>query len=145
VAYRLLLQSSAPSWLAMIESGATTIWENWEPATAEHPGSLNHYSKGAVATYLHRYVAGIRPVAGEPAYRRFEVRPVPGGGITWAEAELDTPYGRIRTRWDHDGDGFRLEVAVPSGTRASVVLSEGEVAEVLPGEHRFSGRVPSPT
>ena len=141
VAYRLLLQTSAPSWLAMIEAGATTIWENWEPATAEHPGSLNHYSKGAVATYLHRYVAGIRPVAGEPAYRRFEIRPVPGGGITWAEGDLDTPYGRIHVRWDVSADTFLLEARVPPGTQATVVMPDGASHDVQAGVHRFGANL----
>ncbi len=30
VAYTLLFQDTAPSWLAMIDAGATTIWENWD-------------------------------------------------------------------------------------------------------------------
>ena len=29
--------------LAMIEAGATTIWENWEPATAEHPVRIDQW------------------------------------------------------------------------------------------------------
>ena len=30
VAYELLLQDTPPSWLAMVERGATTVWEDWE-------------------------------------------------------------------------------------------------------------------
>ncbi len=98
VAYDLLRQTSAPSWLHMIESGATTVWENWEGLDAQGKGSLNHYSKGAVISFLHSHVAGLRPVPGIPAWREFEVRPCPGGGITTAEARLDTPYGLDRRR-----------------------------------------------
>ena len=50
VAYDLLLQDTAPSWLVMIDRGATTVWERWEGIDDDgvpHE-SLNHYSKGAV-------------------------------------------------------------------------------------------------
>jgi hypothetical protein len=40
-------------------------------------GSLNHYSKGAVIGFLHRYTAGLRP-GDAPGYRDFRVEPVPG-------------------------------------------------------------------
>src|SRR6202008_321214 len=62
VAYELLLQDTAQSWMAMIERGATPIWESWngiDEAGDAHL-SLNHYSKGAVVSFLHWYVAGIR-------------------------------------------------------------------------------------
>ena len=45
----------------MIDRGATTIWERWNGVDADgvpHE-SLNHYSKGAVISFLHRYIAGI--------------------------------------------------------------------------------------
>jgi alpha-L-rhamnosidase len=29
LAYALLLQDTAPSWLAMVHAGATTVWESW--------------------------------------------------------------------------------------------------------------------
>ena len=84
VAYELLRSGHAPSWLTMIDRGATTIWERWDGIDADGVAheSLNHYSKGAVISFLHRYVAGLAPV--EPAYRSFRVQPRPGGGITWA-------------------------------------------------------------
>ena len=66
----------------MIDRGATTMWERWEGVDAEgvpHE-SLNHYSKGAVVSFLHRYVAGLRRL--EPTWTRFRVQPRPGGGLT---------------------------------------------------------------
>ena len=45
----------------MIDRGATTVWERWDGVAADgvpHE-SLNHYSKGAVVSFLHRYTAGI--------------------------------------------------------------------------------------
>ena len=134
VAYEVLLQDTPPSWLAMIERGATTVWESWEGVDDEgrpHE-SLNHYSKGAVISFLHNYVAGIRLLDGHPAYRRFRVEPRPGGGLTWAEAVHDSPYGRIESAWHMDGESLRLTVTAPPGTVAEVALPDGSVRDQGP-------------
>ena len=112
LAYELLRQDTAPSWLTMVDRGATTMWEDWDgvDASGVPHGSLNHYSKGAVATFLHRYVAGLRPV--EPGYRTFEVRPRPGGGITWASTRHVGPFGQIDVTWRV---GRRIDGAGPEG------------------------------
>jgi alpha-L-rhamnosidase len=136
VAYELLLQDSEPSWLVMVDRGATTVWERWNGVSAEGVPyeSLNHYSKGAVVSFLHRYTAGIELV--EPGYRRFRVQPRPGGGLTSAEAAHESPYGRIESAWRLDGDLFDLRVVVPAGTEATVVLPDGTTTTAGPGEHR---------
>ena len=77
VAYELLASDTEPSWLTMIDRGATTVWERWNGVSADgvpHE-SLNHYSKGAVISLLHRYAAGIELLDDGPAYRRFRIRP----------------------------------------------------------------------
>ena len=136
VAFELLLQTRPPSWLHMIDSGSTTVWENWEGL--DRQGSLNHYSKGAVVSFLHQYVAGLRPIAGEPAYRRFEVRPVLGGGLRHARASLDSPYGPISAAWHLEDDVLELEVQVAPGTDAAVTLPDGSTTARGPGHHQFT-------
>ncbi|WP_329075002.1 alpha-L-rhamnosidase C-terminal domain-containing protein [Streptomyces niveus] len=97
VAYRLLTQTACPSWLYPVTMGATTIWERWDslrPDGTLNPGgmtSFNHYALGAVADWLHRVVAGLDATA--PGYHTITFRPRPGGGINWAKARHDTPYG----------------------------------------------------
>lgn len=140
VAYELLLQDTPPSWLTMVERGASTIWEEWEGLDADGVAhaSLNHYSKGAVISFLHRHVAGLRPIDGEVAYRRFRVAPRPGGGITSAAAAFDSRRGRIEVAWTLEGDRFRLSATVPAGTSAELVLPDGTVDLVGPGLHERS-------
>ncbi|MGY1808632.1 family 78 glycoside hydrolase catalytic domain [Blastococcus sp. SYSU D00669] len=137
VAYELLLQDTEPSWLVMVDRGSTTVWELWDgvDAAGVPHDSLNHYSKGAVVSFLHRYAAGIEPV--EPAYRRFRVQPRPGGGLTRAEAAHESPYGRIESAWRLDGEAFSVRVVVPAGTQAEVVLPSGATCTAGPGEHTF--------
>jgi alpha-L-rhamnosidase len=140
VAYELLLQRTPPSWLAMVDRGATTVWERWEGIDADGVAhdSLNHYSKGAVVSFLHRYVAGIRMLDGVPGYRRFRVAPRLGGGLTWADAVHDAPAGRIGSAWRRSGDRLELTVTVPPGTEAEVVLPGETRAQVQgPGSRTY--------
>ena len=137
-AYELLRQDTPPSWLTMVDRGATTVWEEWE-GVDEHGvphGSLNHYSKGTVATFLHRYVAGLRQT--EPGYRGFEVRPQPGGGITSASTRHISPFGLIEVAW-RLGRSLELDLLVPGGTTATVALPGAEPYHVGPGRHHWAG------
>jgi alpha-L-rhamnosidase len=135
LAYTLLSQDSEPSWLTMIDRGATTVWERWNGIDADgvpHE-SLNHYSKGAVISFLHRYVAGLRRL--EPTWRRFRIEPMAGGGITSASTSHLSPHGLIEVSWEL-GDALSVSVTVPPGCVAEVVLPSDTV-QAGPGTHRL--------
>lgn len=141
-AYRLLLQTTCPSWLYPVTMGATTIWERWDsllPDGTVNPGemtSFNHYALGAVADWLHRVVAGLAP--GAPGYRRITVRPHPGGGFTHASASHMTPYGLARCSW-RTGDGaIALDVQAPPNTVVDVYLPGSEDTPITVGSGAHS-------
>jgi alpha-L-rhamnosidase len=138
LAFRLLRQRTAPSWLAMREQGATTIWEGWTSVdgAGRVTESLNHFSMGAVIGFLHRYVAGLQVL--EPGYRHFRVAPHPGPDITWATTHHDSPYGRIDVRWQLDGPVGHLDVTVPPGTTAEVALPPGGTVALDEGRHSLT-------
>ncbi len=139
-AYAVLLADGEPGWMAMVDAGSTTVWERWDgirPDGTPHE-SLNHYSKGAVVSFLHRYTAGISPL--EPGYRRFRVAPRPGGGLTSASAAHECPYGRVESAWTLADGRFELRVVVPAGTRAEVVLPDGTTATAGPAPTRTPAR-----
>jgi alpha-L-rhamnosidase len=147
-AYRLLLSRENPSWLYPITMGATTIWERWDsmlPDGSINPGemtSFNHYALGAVADWMQRTIGGIAPAA--PGYRVIAVRPQPGGGLTSASAALDTGYGRVVTDWRIEEGEFRLQLTVPSGAEALVVLpGTAEELRVGSGRHEWTVAMPS--
>jgi alpha-L-rhamnosidase len=142
-AYQLLMQRECPSWLYPVTMGATTIWERWDslrPDGSVNPGemtSFNHYALGAIADWLHRTVAGLAPA--EPGYRRLDIRPRPGGGLTYARARHRTPYGLAESGWKIDGERIEVVATVPPNTSASVTLplSDLEPVEVGSGTHRW--------
>lgn len=142
VAYDLLFQDTEPSWLVMVDRGATTVWEEWGGVDADgNPhASLNHYSKGAVISFLHQHVAGLQLT--DPGYRRFRVAPRPGGGITSARVHHDAPHGRIEVAWAIEAGEGTLDVTVPAGTEAELVLPDGTTSAVTAGTHHRRWRQP---
>jgi len=145
IAFRLLSERACPSWLYPVTMGATTIWERWDsllPNGRVNPGemtSFNHYALGAVADWLHRRLGGLAPL--EPGYRRIEVRPLPGGGITWARARLRTPYGLAACAWRVEGAALALELTVPVSCSA-IVVPPGEAATIEAGSGTHRWRLP---
>ncbi|WP_366843432.1 alpha-L-rhamnosidase C-terminal domain-containing protein [Rhodoluna sp.] len=57
----------------------------------------------------------------------WQVQPFVGGGVTWAKASHQTLGGPIATSWSVTHSDFTLEVTVPAGTTAKVVMPDGEV------------------
>lgn len=144
VAYHLLMQRECPSWLYPVTMGATTIWERWDsmlPDGSINPGemtSFNHYALGAVADWLHRDVAGLAPAL--PGYRELVIRPLPGGGLSYATARHLTPYGMAACGWQLADGTITVSVEVPPNTTARIFLpaQEGEPFSVGAGSYQWS-------
>ncbi|MET7663693.1 family 78 glycoside hydrolase catalytic domain [Streptomyces sp. NPDC005463] len=140
LAYQVLLQRASPSWLAMLDRGATTIWEEWDGVDengAAHE-SLNHYSKGAVIGFLHTHTLGLRQAEGSVAWERFVVAPVPHPSLSWARGTFDSPRGTIAVDWRTEGDALHLTVEVPLTCTATIVLPNGKELTAGPGQFRTS-------
>ncbi len=143
-AYKMLLNTRCPSWLYEVRMGATTVWERWDGLDengvcpigddgTDMMISYNHYGFGAVGDFLYRRVAGIEPI--EPGYKTFAVRPVLGGGLTWARAAVRTPYGEAAVDWKIENGTFSAIVRVPMGTRCKLTLPDGTETVYPSGTH----------
>ena len=127
-AYKLLLNTKKPGWLYEVEQGATTVWENWEGTL-----SLNHYSPGAVCEWLFDTCAGLR-ADGE---NRFVLAPVPGGTLTFAEAQYNSVYGEVKSRWEKTNGKIKYTFTVPSNCEAEIRLPGGQKYYVKAGEYCY--------
>ncbi|MDE1193102.1 MAG: glycoside hydrolase family 78 protein [Arachidicoccus sp.] len=146
IAYKLLLQKTYPSWLYPVLHGATTIWERWDgqkpDGSFENPGmnSFNHYSYGAIGNWMYRNIAGIQPA--EPGYKKIIIKPLIGGGLTWAKGSYNSTYGLIVSEWHITDNKVKLHVEIPQGTTAEIYVptADGkysEKKEVNPGKYDF--------
>jgi len=139
VAYRLLNRQEYPSWLYPVKQGATTIWERWDgqkpDGSFQDPGmnSFNHYAYGAIGEWMYRVVAGLELDPGEPGYKHVLVQPQPGGGLTSAEARLETLYGETASGWTLADGKVTVTATVPPNARGTVRLPAATLAGVTEG------------
>lgn len=139
--WQLLTNRTFPSWLYMLDNGATTIWERWDGYVKGRGfqdagmNSFNHWAFGAVGEWMWRYIVGLNPDDAHPGWSRFSVAPRPGGGVTWARGEYESMHGRIAVNWRIEQDKFHMSLTVPPNTSAKVFLPAAD------GQHVFeSGR-----
>ncbi len=146
LAYTLLWQEKAPSWLSEVDAGATTIWENCFGYDEQgNPGQLsfNHYSFGCVDDWMFRYIGGIDTDA--PGFRHIVFAPRPDEKLEWAKRSYDTPQGKAACEWrkeeTEDGTRLKVKVEVPCNATATVRLPDGTVEERGSGTYEFSCRM----
>jgi len=117
VVYAMATQTDYPSWGLWLEQGATTLWEQWNGEA-----SRNHIMFGHISAWFYQTLAGIAPDPQAVGFKHFHIRPQLLGDIEWVRAEHESPYGTIRSAWEIRGDQFRLKVAIPTNTRATVYV-----------------------
>jgi len=97
-----VLKEMKAYWGGMLKEGATTFWEEYDPAK-KGTAHLSMYGRpfgkslchawGASPLYLlGKYFLGVKPLS--PAYQTWEVVPELGG-LKWMEGKVPTPAGEI--------------------------------------------------
>jgi alpha-L-rhamnosidase len=119
-------------WGRMLERGATTFWEQFEPEW-----SLCHAWSAAPTYDLPAEIAGIRPT--QPGFEEFtaDIRPA---GLTWFRAVVPTARGDIAVSYHYRTDkpfvdpmgaekplahtepAVTVNLTIPKGTRANVTV-----------------------
>jgi alpha-L-rhamnosidase len=130
-AYRLLQQTSFPSWLYPVDQGATTIWERLNSYTHidgfgknNSMNSFNHYSFGAVGAWMYNYSLGIDRDENSPGFKHFVLHPEtdPTGEMKYAKGYYDCMYGRIESSWETKDGLCIYNFVIPANTSATIYL-----------------------
>ena len=134
IARRLLTKPEYPSYRAMLDLGATTLWEHWpvqgfDGGYEAYDGSMSHPMHAAFDEWLYTGVAGLaaRGSVREPWTFRWNDFPE----LNRASAARRIPEGRISSEWRRDGNSIVWKVEVPAGIEAQVVIPAraGEIRE----------------
>jgi hypothetical protein len=147
--HRHVLQEIRNYWGGMLQLGATSFWEKYNPGEtgAEHLAMYGRpYGKslchawGASPLYLFgKYYLGVQPE--EAGYKTFTIRPVLAG-LQWMEGIVPTPKGEIKVYMDRT----QIRVSVSeSGSEGYLYFSAssmpdantGVVASIAPNEYRI--------
>lgn len=112
--YENMLKNIRARWGAMMDAGATTIWEVWNPH-----GSECHAWAATPTFDLSTYVLGVRPT--KPGFDEFLIAPNPCD-LDFAEGVFPSVKGDIKVKWQKTGNGMELEFNVPKNSTAKVSL-----------------------
>ncbi len=136
ILHRVYSRDGVGSYGGILKKGLTSLPETWD-AMMNGYQSLNHCMLGHVMEWFYGYVAGIRQQPGSVGWETILIAPNPGT-LQKAEAALDTPHGRVVSRWRQDGKRFRLETEIPKGVEAEAILPSGERKVLTAGKQRFA-------
>jgi alpha-L-rhamnosidase len=135
VAYKLLLQVTYPSWLYPVKMGATTIWERWDGQKPDSSfqvptmNSFNHYAYGAIGDWMYRTIAGV-DIAVE-GYKAIKIQPHTGGNLSYANADLETVYGKLSVHWKIADGKFLLDAEIPANTSAEIYIPASSADDIM--------------
>jgi len=131
LAYDLATRTDFPSWGYMIASGATTVWELWNRREGPGMNSHNHPMFASVGAWLYKSLAGINLDAGAPGFRRVRIAPQMVRDLSFASGSLGTVRGRLTSSWTRGDRTVGLEVEIPCGSEAEIVLPRGVLRDVV--------------
>jgi len=128
--YKILTQTTYPSWGYMISKGATTLWETWEYIPRI---SHNHIMFGSVDEWLYRGLAGINCVA--PGYKEIAIKPYIPKDLERVDASIKTIRGLISSSWRKHGSSLTLDVTIPVNAQAKVSIPKMGLKDVIVKEN----------
>ena len=122
VAYDLVTQTTLPSWGYMLKNGATTIWELWSNKVGMGMNSHNHPAFGSVGQWLYQALVGINLEPDHPGYERIRIQPQTVRDLEWVSGSMNTIRGLIASSWKRTSETLTLDVTIPVGSEADIVI-----------------------
>ena len=122
LAYDIACKTDYPSWGYMIENGATTLWELWQKREGPSMNSHNHPMFGSVGSWLYKALAGINLAPGTTGFEKILIQPRMVRDLMHASGSTRTVRGEVACSWSRTETGVRVEVTVPGGSEAEVVI-----------------------
>jgi alpha-L-rhamnosidase len=117
--YSMLKKKDYPGYLYMIENGATTTWEHWNGAR-----SRIHNCYNGIGSWFYQALGGICQDENNTGYRHVFIDPQIPEGITWAKTSKETPYGTIVSSWKKEDTFLNLDIKIPVGCSATVIIPD---------------------
>ena len=122
-AYKVAVQDTYPSWGWWIVNGATTLLENWD-LNATHDISDNHMMFGEIGAWFYKGLGGIFPDPQQPGFKHITLRPNFVKELKHFEAQHDSPYGKIISKWEWKKKNISYEVTIPANSTATLYLPD---------------------
>lgn len=129
--YTMLNHYETPGYGFQIRQGATTLTEQWDPRQGS---SWNHFMMGQIDEWLFKTLAGIQNQPGTHGLRHLLIAPTLVGDLQYIKASTASLYGKISVHCSRS----RLDVEIPVGSDATIVLPNGDRKQVGSGRYTFN-------
>ncbi len=94
--------------------------------------SFNHYSFGAVSSWMYNYSLGIQRSPEHAGFKHFILKPTPDPDkvITFAKGHYDSVYGRIKSEWRTENGKLSCKCTVPPNSTVTLYLLAKSVGQI---------------
>ena len=130
LAYDIACKTDFPSWGYMIANGATTLWELWQNREGSSMNSHNHPMFGSVGAWFYKALAGINLAPGTTGFEKILIQPQMVRDLTHASGSTRTVRGEVACAWSRTELSACVEVSVPFGSEAEVVIPKLNLRDI---------------
>ena len=118
-------QSDKPGYGYQLRLGKTSLTEAWNGGSSQ-----NHFMFGQIMEWFYHDLAGIQADPTAPGFKKSVIKPAIVGDLTWVKSHYDSPYGRIVSYWEREGDKLTINATIPANTTATVYVPAKDAAGV---------------
>ena len=115
----LMLRTDPPSYGSQLAAGATSLTEAWD---ANPRNSQDHFMLGGGEEWFYRGLGGIDLDMSRAPSERITIRPQMVEGVDWVRCGYTSTEGRIESDWARQRGRTSMDVTVPAGTEATIVV-----------------------
>ena len=140
-AYRILFNEKFPGWIYCIKLGATTIWERWNSLLEDgtisgiNMNSFNHYAYGSVCETIYSRIVGLRNLS--PGWKKVLIKPHINYRLKKVNFSFDSVSGKFEINWKCENEKFKLNVVIPNGVEAEIILPNNKNYVVNEGKYDY--------
>ncbi len=121
ILYKMNNRSDRPGYGYQLKQGATSLTESW---AALKNGSNNHMMLGHLMEWFYAGLGGIYQAENSVAYSEIIIAPKTVGDIKWVKCSFNSPKGMIQSDWQKEGNSFVLNIEVPNGATAKIIVPD---------------------
>jgi hypothetical protein len=138
VVLAMMQRKDPPSYGSQLAAGATSLTEAWD---ANPHNSQDHFMLGGAEEWFYRGLGGIDFDMSRSKDERITIRPRMVAGVDGVKCSYDSVLGRISSDWRQAEGVTSIDIAIPPGATATLILPAKMVADISK-IHKVKGKGP---